>query len=193
MHMNQLLIGTGVGMLAAFMLDPDRGRRRRALVGDQLRRARHKAGDAMGATARDIGNRSAGVVAAARGRFAKEDVDDTTLVNRVRARLGRVCSHPGAIDAEAHNGTVTLRGPVLASERDKVLAAIASVRGVASVENALETHETAENVPALQGTGSVAGPSLDLLQRRWAPATQAMVAAAGLAATGVCLAAYARR
>jgi hypothetical protein len=31
-----------------------------------------------------------------------------------------------------------------------------------------------------------------LLQRRWAPATQALVAAAGLA-TGVCLVAYVRR
>jgi hypothetical protein len=36
-------------------------------------------------------------------------------------------------------------------------------------------------------------PSLNIMQSNWAPATQALVTAAGLAATAVCVAAYARR
>jgi len=93
----------------------------------------------------------------------------------------------------ASTGEVTLRGPILASEVDRVLAKIAAVPGVRAVKNELQPHQTGEGVPSLQGRGRLAGSSLDILQRNWAPATQALVAAAGVAATGVCLAAYSRR
>jgi gas vesicle protein len=193
MNSNQLLIGTGVGMAVAFLFDPSRGRRRRALATDQIRRARRKTRDALDATARDIANRTVGAVAATRGRLANDDPDDATLVDRVRATLGRVCSHARAIKVEAANGIVTLRGPVLTTELDKVLGAVAAVRGVGSVCSELEAHESAGSVPALQGAGTVGGRTPDGLQRNWAPGTQALVAVAGLAATGVCLAAYVRR
>jgi gas vesicle protein len=190
MNSSQLLIGAGVGMTVVFMFDPSRGRRRRALAADQIRRARRKTRDALDATARDIANRTVGIVAAT--RLANDDVDDATLVDRVRAKLGRVCSHPRAIDVDAANGVVTLRGPVLTTELDKLLGAVSAVHGVGSVRNELEPHDSADNIPSLQGAGTVAGPTLDVLQRNWAPGTQALVAV-GLAATGVCLAAYVRR
>ena len=193
MNQSKLLIGVGVGAAIAYMLDPNRGRRRRALVADQVRRASGKTRDAIDATMRDMTNRAVGIAAAARGRLANDDVDDATVIERVRAKLGRVCSHPRAIDVEVDDGNVTLRGPLLKSELDTVLGGVAAVRGVRSVNNELELHVSAEGVPSLQGSSNVAGPTLDVLQRNWAPGTQALVAAAGLAATGVCIAAYARR
>jgi len=193
MNQSKLLIGVGVGAAIAYMLDPNRGRRRRALVADQVRRASGKTRDAIDATMRDMTNRAVGIAAAARGRLANDDVDDATVIERVRAKLGRVCSHPRAIDVEVDDGNVTLRGPLLRSELDTVLGGVAAVRGVRSVNNELELHVSAEGVPSLQGSSNVAGPTLDVLQRNWAPGTQALVAAAGLAATGVCIAAYARR
>ena len=120
------------------------------------------------------------------------DVDDDRLLERVRARLGRACSHPRAIDVEVTDGIVTLRGPILAGEIENVLSAVRAVRGVQSVTNELASHESSEGIPSLQGEGSIADPSLDILQRNWAPATQALVTA-GIAATGICIAAYARR
>ena len=189
----QVLVGLGLGMASAFMLDPSRGRRRRALASDRVTRASRRTREAIDATMRDMSNRTKGIVAATRGRLVNENVDDRILVERVRARLGRACSHPRAIDVEARGGDVTLRGPVLASEVTDLIAVAAAVRGVHSVTNALEPHDSAEGVPSLQGAGQKAGPTLDILQRTWAPGTQALVAAAGLAATGVCLAAYARR
>jgi osmotically-inducible protein OsmY len=190
---NRLLTGAAVGMAIAYLFDPNRGTRRRALAMDQMRRASRKTRDAVDATMRDVSNRTAGVVAATRGRFAHDEVDDVTLLERVRAKLGRACSHPRAIDVEALDGAVTLRGPILASELERVLATTAAVRGVRSVSNELQPHESAEGVPSLQGQGSVGESTLDILQTNWAPATQALVAAAGLAATGLCVAAYARR
>lgn len=192
MNSRDVLIGAGAGAALAFIFDPTGGGRRRALMRDKVVRGTHKTRDGLEATARDISNRTQGVIAATRGRWANEEVDDATLLERVRAKLGRVCSHPRAVDVEITQGDVVLRGPILADEVEDVLVAASSVRGVQSVTNELEVHQMAEGVPSLQGQGRVAGPSLDILQSNWAPATQALVAAAALT-TGVLFAAYARR
>ncbi|HXW04723.1 MAG TPA: BON domain-containing protein [Vicinamibacterales bacterium] len=192
MNARDVLVGVGIGAVLTYVADPAAGRRRRALARDQLVRASRKTRDALDATARDMANRTTGIVAATRGRWRDRQVDDRRLLERVRAKLGRACSHPRALDVMVADGMVTLRGPILAAEVSQVLATVGAVRGVRHVENELELHESADGVPSLQGEGTVAGPSIDLLQRNWAPATQALVTA-GLAATGLCIAMYARR
>jgi hypothetical protein len=193
MQARDLLIGAGIGAALAYVADPNTGARRRALARDQVVRATRKTREAFDTTRRDVSNRTSGVVAALRGRWADEDVDDRRLVERVRSTLGRASSHPRAIVVDAADGAVTLHGAILASEEEHVLAAVRGVRGVRHLTSELEVHESAEGVPALQGEGTIAEPELDILQRNWAPATHALVTAAGLAATAVCLAAYARR
>lgn len=183
MNTRDILVGAGVGAAVAFMLDPLGGGRRRARVRDQVVRASRKTRDGVDATARDLANRTRGIAAATRGRFISDDVDDERLVERVRAKLGRLSSHPRAIDVRAQDREVTLYGPILAHEVDRVLSTVAAVRGVRSVINELEPHESAEGVPPLQGEGRVAGSSIDILQHKWAPATQALVGVAALAAT----------
>jgi hypothetical protein len=191
MNTRDVLAGAGIGAAVAFMLDPVGGGRRRALVRDKAVRATRKTRDGFDATARDIAHRARGIAAATRGRLMPGDISDGQLIERVRSRLGRACSHPRAIDVEARDGEVTLRGPILAREVNDLLAVTAAVRGVRAVCNELEPHETSEGIPSLQGEGRVAGSSLDILQPNWAPATRAMVAAS-LLATGVAIAAYAR-
>lgn len=188
-----LLAGMGFGAGLAFMLDPDRGARRRAVVRDKVVRGARMTGRAVDATMCDMSNRTRGIIAATRSRWSEEHVDDETLLERVRAKLGRACSHPHAIDVNVTDGDVTLRGPVLADEVHSVLRTAASVRGVASVANELDPHDTSDGVPSLQGEGHVADPGLDLLQRNWAPATRALVGMTAVAAAGVAMAAYARR
>lgn len=192
MNTRDVIVGVALGGALAYLADPDRGRRRRALARDQVVRASRKTRDALDATARDVANRTRGIAAAARGRLSRQHVDDEHLVERVRAKLGRVCSHPRAIDIEAVNGEITLRGPILSSEVGAVLSTAGAVRGVRSVNSQLDAHETSENIPSLQGEGNVAGPTLDILQRNWAPATKALVAA-GVAATGLYAVTHARR
>jgi hypothetical protein len=192
MNTKGVIAGIGIGALAAFVLDPSGGNRRRALVKDKVTRAARLTRDGLDATARDMGNRARGVASTARRRFRGGPVSDVALIERVRATLGRASSHPRAIDVLAHNGEVTLRGATLASEVDRLIATAESVPGVRRIIDMLEPHDTSEGVPSLQGEGRVAGPSLDIMQRRWAPATRALVSATVLA-TGACLAAYARR
>jgi len=193
MNGNKLLVGAGVGVAMAYLFDPARGRRRRALLNDQLKRASRKTRDAIDTTARDVKNRATGIVASTRGRLTRRRPGTATLTERIRAKLGRVCSHPKAVEVDATDGHVTLRGAILADEVRNVLATVASVPGVRTVSNQLQAHESREGVPSLQGGGRLAGSTFDLLHRNWAPGTRAVVTALGFAATGLCLAAYARR
>jgi gas vesicle protein len=192
MKRTDLLVGAAIGAALAFIFDPQSGRRRRSLVRDQMVRATRKTRDGVDATARDFYNRTRGIAAAARGRLTERSIDDARLVERVRAKLGRLTSHPHAIDVEVEQGEVTLRGVILAGEINNLLATVATVRGVRNVINELEPHDSPDSIPSLQGHGRAPGPSIDLLQNRWAPSTRALVATASLAATGV-FAAYARR
>ena len=91
---------TGLGLM--YFLDPDQGRRRRALMRDQMVHAAHKTGDAVDATSRDIANRAKGAVAELRGRFRDTHVSDDVLRERVRARIGAVIGHASAMDVSPY-------------------------------------------------------------------------------------------
>jgi hypothetical protein len=190
---NNFMIGVALGASLLFLLDPQSGRRRRARARDKVVHWSRKGRDSADVMAKDLANRTRGVISATRGRLMSHDIDDVRLLERVRSKLGRVASHPRAIEVEVDRGDVTLRGPILNAEADNVMRTVAAVPGVRTVTNLLELHDTAEGLPALQGEGRITGPMMDVLQRKWAPATQALVAVTGLAATGLCLAALGRR
>lgn len=193
MRNTNLLIGAALGAGVVYLMDPQSGRRRRAMVRDKVIRATHITRDALEATSRDAFNHGRGVLAAARARWQPQDVPDEVLIERVRAKLGHVCSHPHALQVLVSRGNVTLRGPLLADEAPAVLRTVYRVRGVKALLNQTGLHDTVENVPTLQGDGREAASSLDAVSPNWAPSTRAFVTAAGLAATGLCVAAYARR
>jgi hypothetical protein len=63
----RVLGALGVGALAMYFYDPVSGKRRRALLRDQLVHARHEIGEYAEGTAKDLRNRAQGLVAEARG------------------------------------------------------------------------------------------------------------------------------
>ncbi|HKY59497.1 MAG TPA: BON domain-containing protein, partial [Gemmatimonadota bacterium] len=183
-----ILGGFGLGAGLMYLLDPDRGRRRRALARDRVSSRIGDSGAFLGKAARDSANRTRGLAAGLRSRvFERGPVSDEVLVERVRSKLGRYVSHPGAIEVDAHDGRVVLRGAILAREVEDLLSAVASVPGVHHVENELETYERAGDVPALQGEGRRTGETSELRQERWSPAFRfaAGTAGAGLALLGL--------
>jgi len=145
-----LLTGLGLGVGLMYFMDPERGRRRRALVRDKVAHTTRLSSNALGTVGHDLAHRAAGLVARARGVLRRRPVDDGVLVERVRAKLGRLVSHPHAIDVNASDGYVRLRGPVLQSEVPRLVRAVARVSGVRDVINALDIHLSAD-IPALQG------------------------------------------
>lgn len=182
--------GIGLGAGLAYLFDPDMGNRHRALIRDKAVRALNKTGDAVEATARDIQHRLIGTVSELRSRVTEmgEEVSDELaesthrLEARVRAELGMVSSHPGAIEVRVHDGRVTLSGSILAEEVDPALSAVSSIRGVEGVENRLEVHQTAENVPSLQG-GTRRMQQFELMQENWSPSARTMMGMTGTVLT----------
>jgi len=179
------LVGLGAGLM--YFLDPDRGRRRRALVRDQFIHALHEIDDAIGVVSRDLRNRSRGTWARIRtlpGRMAGEEVPDEVLVERVRSKMGRFVSRARPIDVTAHHGRVTLSGPVLAYEVEGLLSAVASVSGVVDVEDRLEVHVGPGDTPGRQDRRARVGERAELCQANWSPTARLMVGTAGTALLG---------
>jgi hypothetical protein len=176
------LTGAGLGAAAMYLMDPSRGRRRRARLSEAASHVSHRALDIAGMTARDVRHRLSGAAARTLDRVIEEEAPaDDVLVERVRARLGRLVSHPGAIDVVASAGTVTLTGPVFAAEVDQLIQGVAAVPGVTTVENKLEPHRDAAHVSALQGPGPRKVPSPSATWLRWTPTARLVAAMTGLA------------
>lgn len=169
----------GAGLM--YLLDPERGGRRRALVRDRLVSVAHRTGDAMDATSRDVSNRARGVVAELRSRLVNLEVSDGVLQERVRARIGSVVGHAGAIEAGVVDGRVTLRGPVLADDVDRLVRRVRSVPGVREVLNQLDIHDEPGGVPGLQGRPRPprGGEVFELLQTRWSPTARLFASLTG--------------
>jgi uncharacterized membrane protein len=81
---------------------------------------------------------------------------------------------------------VTLKGPVLAGEVERLLSCVTSVPGVKEVINRLEAHASAEHISALQGGRERIGERFALMQVNWSPTARLFAGAAGglLAAYG---------
>lgn len=131
-----VLTGASLGAAMMFLLDPNRGRRRRALVRDKLIRSANVTTDALQGVSRDLGHRASGAVASWRSQ-ADEPVDDQVLVERVRAQMGHVVSQPGQIEVRAQNGCVVLAGEIPVHELRGLLRAVKRVHGVREVTNVL--------------------------------------------------------
>jgi hypothetical protein len=175
-------IGVGAGVM--YVLDPEGGRRRRAVARDRMRSVVARTGDAVDVTSRDMRNRAQGVVAEIRSLLRDDGrTSDDVLLQRVRSRIGEITGRSSAIDVTVSDGRVTLRGPVLRSEVDRLLARVRGVRGVRQVESELEIHAEPGHVPALQGRPRPprGGEVFELMQNNWAPAPRFLVGLGGAA------------
>lgn len=143
MNKGLALIGAaGVGAGLMYILDPDRGNRRRALVRDKVEHTVRKTKDEIERTSHDLGNRMRGLTAALKAPFKNEQVTDDVLVDRVKSKLGHVVATPGKIAVKAADGVVTLSGQILEDEVENLLGSVSSVRGVGGVDNKLRVQRT---------------------------------------------------
>jgi uncharacterized membrane protein len=174
----KLLSGAVMGAGLMYLLDPERGARRRGLVRNQVAHATHRLRDGLDATAHDVRNRAKGTAAEVKARLHRGTVDEEVLDERVRSAIGRAASHPRAITTTLSQGRVTLEGHVLEDELDIILHTVKRVRGVSEVINQLEVHRDPGGVPSLQG-GRPREPRAELRQEHWAPATRLLMGSFG--------------
>lgn len=173
-------VGLGAGLM--YLFDPQMGRRRRALLADRVRGTLYDLADTVDAGVRDLRHRASGTVAEVRSRLTSDEADDRVIVARVRSAMGRWVSHPRAVEVTSRDGVVTLRGPILHAEADRLLGVVAGVRGVREVVDRLEVHDRAGDHPALQGGRPRPGVQPELWQEDWSPATQVLLGTVGVVA-----------
>jgi hypothetical protein len=127
------------GALAMYYLDPELGAQRRRLLAELVR-------SGLPGERRQAGQRPR-----AFHRITQADPQsDADLRDQIQTRLGRLVSHPGAIDVSVSNGVVRLSGRVLSKERDGLLEQIQQMAGVQKLVNAMASLDD----PQEMGRGS---------------------------------------
>lgn len=171
------MLGLGAGLMYYF--DPDRGRRRRALFRDQIDHRSHLLRSFSEKAARDARNRARGLAAESRAMLQEDDAPDPVLADRIRSAMGRVVSHPRAVEVAVHHSVATLSGPIFDDEVGPLLLAAEGTRGVVEVVDHLEPHPILTRHPALQGGKSRRGPSPRGSVDSWTPTARLLVGASG--------------
>ncbi|WP_169977873.1 SRPBCC family protein [Tautonia rosea] len=173
------LLGLGAGLMYYF--DPDRGRRRRALVRDQFEHQLHQLDTLSQKAGRDTRNRAQGLVAEGRALLTRDDAPDRVIAERIRSAMGRVVSRPSDIEVSVLSGRATVSGPILPDEVEPLLETVASTRGVIGVIDHLQPHYGSDTLSApLHGRvrrRSSARP--DPIPTQWDPSTRLLAGASG--------------
>jgi hypothetical protein len=180
-----LVGGVGVGAGLMYVCDPEKGRRRRALLRDRTSSILREARVNVGKKSRDVRNRVRGLVAEVSTHFRCDAVSNEVLEERVRSQMGRVVSEAGDIEVLANDGQVILRGVVPAGEVfERLLRRVSGVRGVRGVENQLNVrgrHDAGRAAVSANGDGGARHTSEGLPTRARVFAT---FAGSGLALYG---------
>jgi uncharacterized membrane protein len=174
-----LFIGAAIGGAAMYFFDPDRGRRRRALVRDQAVRAQSNVRNLVDTGTRDLKNRGTVLIGRTRSLVKLRKPTNAVLAERVRARMGRYVAHPGAIEVTALDGEVTLKGSISAHEHTDLIDAIQNVSGVNHVTDELSVYETAEGIsefkePRARSVGA------EFMDENWAPGPRLLAGAGAM-------------
>jgi len=177
--MSPLLLGAVLGATGGFLLDPELGGRRCALIRDKVTRGVTEGREFADAATEDLQHRARGLRARVRRLRGRRGTSDDVLVERVRAKLARYCSHPGAAEVTAFNGHVVLTGDVLASEQQQVVAAVRSLRSVEHVDNKLTAYASAEGISSLQGGTPPGRERFALMEGDWSPGLRLMAGGTG--------------
>lgn len=171
---SNVLWGAAIGAGMMYFMDPQQGNRRKAMVRDQMYHLRSKGDEALDTAMNDLRNRARGILAEGMAIVSNETMPDYIMEERVRSRLGMLTRHPGAIRVSVQNGAVMLEGDVLKDEEEALTRQLGKVRGVHNVESRLRAHETAQDIPQLQGECWLPGQN----GRQWRPSTR-LIAGAG--------------
>ena len=136
MNLAAKLGAAAAGALAMYYLDPQSGAQRRAAFAQLL-------ASGLPGTA---GHRNRLARRSAQRISQPDAQQDAQLRGLIQSRLGRLVSHPRALDVRVENGVVRLSGHVLEREREGLLLQVQEMPGVQRLVNAMTAHETPEGI-----------------------------------------------
>lgn len=129
----------GIGLM--YLMDPERGRARRAWLSNTVGDFVKSTGQTFYRTGKDLSNRFTGAGSSAGAPIQPvRPMQSEQLLDNVRAEIARVApaNHQIGVMADV-NGTVTLTGTIRPEDADAVIAAVEDVPGVILVINRLKT------------------------------------------------------
>jgi osmotically-inducible protein OsmY len=138
--MRKIVIAAAAALGAAWFMDPQSGRRRRAMLRDRVAASFRRGDRSGGRAARGVASEAYGLKQKATHLHEEpKDFDDQTLKAKVETELFRGPDTPkGQVNVNAQHGVVQLRGEVDSPELiDELVARTRSVQGVREVENLL--------------------------------------------------------
>ena len=134
------MVGIGAAVaVAMYLLDPDRGRSRRAKLSDQAAALARKAEEKARAQAEYQKGVVQGLAHDLTEPFRPEpDFDDQTLRQKVKSQaIGRWDGPKNDVEVDVDNGVVTLKGNVDPEKVDRLIRLVKGIPGVASVNDQL--------------------------------------------------------
>src|SRR5438105_9598992 len=154
-NLGTILVAGTMGAGLMYILDPNRGRTRRALLRDKVVRGinvlRCRATQQLRNAAHHLIGGAEEIKSSLRDR--SQQVSDNILLERVRAQIGRAVRHFGVLNVAAQDGFVIVEGPVLVGEANRMRRRLGGVRGVRDYD--VRVHEVSED--AMQRMSGAAG------------------------------------
>jgi osmotically-inducible protein OsmY len=148
------LLGAAGGAVASLLLDPDRGRARRAQLTDQAAAIARRVVRSGTGVVNQVQSTVHGRVAAIRAEHtpSARPTDDATLTDRVRSIVFRDGAVPkGDLNVNVERGIVVLRGEIPDDEmRARLVSEVEAIDGVWSVRDLL--HLPGEPAQAVAAT-----------------------------------------
>jgi gas vesicle protein len=141
----------GAGLM--YVIDPQRGRSRRAWLMDKTQSIFRRTGRSMYRGGKDMANRAYGAAHELGGRWQQRSSSSNQLSERVRSEMGRAISHPRLVEVMCDDkGTITLSGCVIESEAAPLIERIENMPGVNLVVSRLESVATLEDLDRRAGS-----------------------------------------
>lgn len=140
-----MMIAGAIGFLTAYLLDPDRGRSRRARIADQSAARARRIAEGLRSRVRYQGGVVRGLVHRITNAFPSpgdEDIDADTLVQKIRSEaIGqwrRSATDPNGVEVLVDQGHVAITGTVATKEdHDRLIDLVLDVDGVTTLEDRL--------------------------------------------------------
>jgi osmotically-inducible protein OsmY len=138
----RLATAFAAGAAVMYYLDPQTGRRRRALAHDKSVAATHDVKEFARSKRKQAADRARGAAARTRAQLANEIVEDDVLRERVRSKLGHLVDEP--IEVEVMDGRVVLSGNLSKRLLDELNDVVSAMPGVVRVESRQTTPQSTE-------------------------------------------------
>lgn len=133
--LSRIAVALAAGAALMYYLDPQQGRRRRALLRAHGAAAGQDAGSLLRNRSRNVADRARGALSRARKTLEGSAPADDVLRDRIRSRMGHVIEHPGQVNVDVQQGYVVLRGHASIEEIEDLTLQLSAMRGVAGVDN----------------------------------------------------------